>query len=206
MIVKLAGRNLKQFLRPLQRNKTVAKAGILGGITYGALGGAAIGNASNAKLDKYNNIKRDSKGNIERKPGTSTTKRVLTGILSGAILGGGIGLGASHYIASDLDNTKKEFTKFTKQFKRFGRDFTSSRPKRFGESEIKSFFTKHTGKSHTSIRTKAEASKVYRNLAKIHHPDAGGDSKLFQQITSDWNEVKNSDWFEKLAFFISKRK
>lgn len=49
-------------------------------------------------------------------------------------------------------------------------------------------------------KTKAEATKKFREAAMKHHPDRpGGSHEKMTQLNNAWDSIKNSDWFDKLA-------
>jgi uncharacterized protein YdaT len=46
---------------------------------------------------------------------------------------------------------------------------------------------------------KLEAKQVYREAARKHHPDMGGNAEKFKKLSTDWEGIENSNWFQKLA-------
>ena len=52
-----------------------------------------------------------------------------------------------------------------------------------------------------SEKTKAEVKKKYLEMAKKHHPDRGGDASKMKNVTSAYDDIKKSPWFEKLSFW-----
>lgn len=44
-------------------------------------------------------------------------------------------------------------------------------------------------KYFNDIETYAEADRLYRELAKKHHPDKGGDTVIMQEINAEYQEV-----------------
>ena len=67
----------------------------------------------------------------------------------------------------------------------------------------KDFFKEH-GTSIKLIKSKADAKKIYREAARKHHPDLGGNVEKFKKLSTHWEDVENSDWFQKLASLRSK--
>ena len=195
-------KNLKQLLRPFQRNKAIVGVPTV----LGALSGASIGNGSNIKIDKWGDKEIDSKtGKYKRNKNTNTAKRTLIGAVVGATAGGLVG----RYVAGQKDYSKQNWRKWGKEFQRdwdknFGKDRWQYRQR--GEAkmppppktDLESFFKEH-GHDHTQFKTKAEAKKVYREAARKHHPDMGGDPEKFKKLSTDWEGIENSEWFHKLA-------
>lgn len=62
---------------------------------------------------------------------------------------------------------------------------------------------------HTEFETKAELTKEFRRLSKIHHPDVGGTKEAFQALQNEYEQlekvvgVTNDDpennWFQQLT-------
>ena len=46
-----------------------------------------------------------------------------------------------------------------------------------------------TMKHFTNIQTIEEAKKLYRELAKINHPDRGGDNAIMQEINNEYDFI-----------------
>ena len=40
---------------------------------------------------------------------------------------------------------------------------------------------------------------AFKNLAKKHHPDRGGDESKFKQINEAYSQIKNQEWSVVLA-------
>jgi hypothetical protein len=55
---------------------------------------------------------------------------------------------------------------------------------------IKNFRPWHVFKLDPKKATKADVDKAFRKLALKHHPDAGGDRKVFEKLVSMKNSVK----------------
>lgn len=77
-----------------------------------------------------------------------------------------------------------------------GGGFHMPQPKK--KTDVATFFKEH-GHNHTKITTKAQAKKVYRDAAMKYHPDRGGNEEKFKKLSTDWEGVENSGWFNKLA-------
>ena len=71
----------------------------------------------------------------------------------------------------------------------FSSFFTSSKVEK-----AKSFF------GIGNAKTKDEAKAAYKNLVKQHHPDLGGDERTMKEVNNHWDNIKDSSWFQKLAF------
>jgi hypothetical protein len=80
--------------------------------------------------------------------------------------------------------------------KRYG--YRPSAPKPKFTNNIKDFFKEH-GYDYSKIKTKLEAKRVYREAARKHHPDMGGNAEKFKKLSTDWEGIENSNWFQKLA-------
>lgn len=50
-----------------------------------------------------------------------------------------------------------------------------------------------------SVKTKAEAKAIFKQQALKHHPDRGGSTEKMKEVNEAWDNVKNHDWFKKLA-------
>jgi hypothetical protein len=50
------------------------------------------------------------------------------------------------------------------------------------------------------VKTKKEAAKAYRDFMTRNHPDRGGDPEKAKAGNNAWDKLKNSEWYEKLAF------
>lgn len=59
---------------------------------------------------------------------------------------------------------------------------------------------KDLGIPHT-VKTKMEAKTHFRNLARKHHPDLGGDAEKMKKINNDFEDLQKTQWFAKLAFW-----
>lgn len=66
------------------------------------------------------------------------------------------------------------------------------------EYEARTTF-KNFGVDTSRIKTKKQFDERYRFLAKKHHPDIGGSTKNMQTINVAKDNLKKSDWYEKLA-------
>ena len=183
-IIKLA-MNFKQAIRPIQRNKSLMGKNIALGASIGGFTGMTIGQVKNLKQHKDSN----------------DTKNVLLGAGIGALTGSGIGAlrGLGESIVSDY---RKNFKKRTDHlFKNFNKDFDSAINLRKTVPNPSSFFKEHGNISHTLIKTKKQAKDIYRNAARIHHPDFGGNEEKFKNLSSNWESIRNSEWFNKLASY-----
>jgi hypothetical protein len=181
-IIKLA-MNFKQAIRPMQRNKSLMGRNIALGASLGGFTGMTIGQVKNLKQHK------DS----------SDTKNVLLGAGIGALAGSGIGAlrGLGESIMSDH---RKNFKKRSDHlFKNFNRDFGNAINPRKMIPDPSSFFKEHGNISHTLIKTKKQAKDIYRNASRVHHPDMGGNQEKFKDLSTNWESIKNSEWFNKLA-------
>lgn len=52
------------------------------------------------------------------------------------------------------------------------------------------------------VKTKAEAKAKYRDMAKQHHPDRGGDTRKMQDINSEWDKFQKHPDFSKLSHVL----
>jgi len=50
------------------------------------------------------------------------------------------------------------------------------------------------------VATKKEVTNHFRDLAKKHHPDKGGSEQYMRDINNAYDNIKKSEWFDKLAF------
>lgn len=51
-----------------------------------------------------------------------------------------------------------------------------------------------------SVSTKAEITRAYRDKARQHHPDKGGDPEKMKRLNDAMEKIRESSWFSKLAF------
>lgn len=260
-IIKLA-RNLKQMLRPIQRNKKFV--GAMAGI--GAVGGATVGNAASIETDVRGNVKTDKYGNVQHSKNRG--RNVLIGAGIGGLLGGASGTrhavrmdrdinlphakfmraikSDTRKIQRDRENFRKSFGErsfdndfkyerktggfgdsfkrsqysapkpppapdyedFDSFFKKFKQEYsynTTPPPPRMKmpkPSPHESFFKEHGNINHTDITTKKQAKNIYREAARKHHPDMGGNEETFKKVSTDWENIQNGGWFNKLAMII----
>jgi Skp family chaperone for outer membrane proteins len=66
------------------------------------------------------------------------------------------------------------------------------------KTEIRDFFKEH-GRDYTNIKTKLKAKRVYHEAARKYHPDMGGNAEKFKKLSTNWEDIENSGWFNKLA-------
>ena len=52
------------------------------------------------------------------------------------------------------------------------------------------------------VKTKAEAKSRYREQAKKHHPDRGGDTRTMQDINAAWDKYQSHPDFSKLGHML----
>lgn len=124
-----------------------------------------------------------------------TTGATLVGASLGAIpLASSIR--ASQKYADEFENAYKGFYKSMNK----GEDETL---KILGLSKKSNGIFKLDG---ARVTTKAELKKVFRNFYKKHHPDQGGDPKRFILGRKIWDNLKNSEEFQKLAYFYAKNR
>lgn len=48
------------------------------------------------------------------------------------------------------------------------------------------------------VKSTSDLKKHFRELAKKHHPDMGGDPERFRSMNEDFNSIKDSRWYKKL--------
>lgn len=139
----------------------------------GAAIGSGLGGASSYFTDKSN--KKMSKGR----------KRVniLAGMAGGGVLGGSFGR---------ISGMKPRPSSYSGSYGRGGSTF--ARP-----TNPKKYFSTLglSGKE----KTKADIGRSFKNLAKKHHPDRhGGSHETMQNINDAYRDLKQTSWFQKLAY------
>jgi len=126
--------------------------------------------------------------------------------LGGAAVGAGLG----GYMQGDMLRFNKKMRNRTRDFRNYFRSWNKGwgdwsrqggnwerfrrEPPRASVDKAKKYF------NIEKIKTKDEAKNVYRDLVKKHHPDKGGDEHTMKEINNHWDQIKHSDWFQKLAF------
>lgn len=58
----------------------------------------------------------------------------------------------------------------------------------------------------SKVKTKKEVKKVYRNKVKKTHPDRGGSAEEFDKVKKEWDAIKNTPGWEKLAYILKQAK
>lgn len=137
-------------------------------------------------------------------------------IYTGAAIGGiaGASLGSMYKSLKTLnefrtDGTSNEYKKHFRDHKSWD-DFFKQQQQHSGGSRGRSYYNgggSDLGSIHSDLKappggfkTKAEATKHYRQMARKHHPDRGGKTEDMQKINSAWGKFKkHPDGFEKLA-------
>ena len=195
--------NLKQFLRPLKRNK----ANAIGLPLASGLMGAAIGGALGSRSNQKDGIKRKHR------------------IIAGALIGGTIGVSSGIHEIKILDRNKLYAAKAMRRFKNkarqrkrewqeefkrkwensdFGKSGFNPPPPRSKAPSInhEHFFKEH-GIDHTTITTKKAAKNHYRRIVMANHPDTNPNvnPNKIKNITSNWEGIENGEWFHKLASY-----
>jgi outer membrane lipoprotein SlyB len=80
-------------------------------------------------------------------------------------------------------------------------------PPRRPSADHAAFFKEHGNIDHTTISTKKQAEKIYKDAARKHHPDMpGGNTEKMKKINNDWDSIRNSPWFDKLAMIMRRLK
>ena len=113
-----------------------------------------------------------------------------------AFIAAGLGAGAFGFIGHTGLDARLRFKNFERRFSGSSASHWRSTPavSRHGIEKAKSFF------GIGNAKTKAEAKKVYKDFARKHHPDLGGDEHKMKEVNNHWDTVEASDWFNKLAF------
>lgn len=55
------------------------------------------------------------------------------------------------------------------------------------------------------VKSKAEAKAAYKEVARKHHPDLGGDPEKMKDINAAWDDFKRSTAFQKLSMAYWRR-
>lgn len=126
-------------------------------------------------------------GKIKNKNGKNTRQRnTKIGAWTGAAIGATAGAYGKIKLLEAIKNSR------SKQY-----NYSMPKPPT-KSSDIQKFFKEYGG-DYSKIKTKLDAKKVYRDAARKHHPDAGGNPEMFKKLSTDWENVESSKWFTKLA-------
>lgn len=139
------------------------------GVALGGLAGAGLG---------Y--VRAPNKTKAEKE---NRKYHALRGGLLGGALGVYVGLGTAAY----------KHKGFVRRYNRSS-SFGANRP----TPHYKESFS-HFGMTGGET-TKAEAIRKFRDKAMKYHPDRpGGSDAKMRDLNAHWENIKNSDWFDKLA-------
>ena len=136
--------------------------------------------------DEYEKIKKDH-----------LRKAHLGSMAVNAAIYGGLGAMTGHNLKKNLNAHGvhgKDFKpggRFHKKNPFNGRDFSASADPMHAHHQ-------HLGTTGKE-KTKAEVKKKYREQARKHHPDLGGDAEHFKKVNNAYDHVEKSPWFSKLA-------
>lgn len=145
-------------------------------------GGAALGGYTSL-LTTDTDLNHYKKKN-RKKQAQKIRNRVLGGMIRGGITGG---------ILASVFN-RPRYNPFE------GRSYYSGSSTHANIHEnIKTDIGKQFHSNLNSLKTKAEATRVFREAAMKHHPDKGGSVEAMKDINGIWNEFKKYK-FNKLAY------
>lgn len=120
--------------------------------------------------------------------------------IAGGVLGGILGTAVGHDIHVFKSN-RRHHTNWTSGKKGYhnssGEFIHETAPV---DSHLKSF-----GLNSKSYKTKAEYTKHFKTELHKNHPDKGGSTKKFQNLSAARDSVHKSPWFNKLAHLILKK-
>jgi hypothetical protein len=212
---KFSDRVLRQ-LKPDRYGKVPLVGGLIGAST-GALMGASAHAETKALLSRQIG-RAKSKKEKDRLRTAIKNQSLPKSMLVGASLMGGFGgaLGAKaqrNILKSRIHDVNVMRTlkgqarsrrrAWEKAWSRFNKDWEDAFRGSRGGNPFRRAADPGTAKSFFGIggaKTKAEVAKAYKAMAKKHHPDAGGSVEKMQEVNKHYDNIKNSDWFNKLAF------
>lgn len=234
-IVKLAAMNFKQMIRPVQRNKgfvgTMASIGALSGASVGAKTAYKTDIYGNIEWKNGRAVKKPGASVLKR----SLIGAAVGGTIGGTVGGIKAGkfdenkkrlknlIRKSNNFRRERSNQRSSFgngwsSKHDDFYDDFFKKFENSSSRGSGyrpppppptrpTADHASFFKEYGGIDHTKITTKAQAKKIYKDAAKKYHPDMpGGNTEKFKKLSTDWESISNSPWFEKLAMIMQRLK
>ena len=120
-------------------------------------------------------------------------KGKIDAILRGARKGGSIGLLGGLWAAGTIKRMKNPGGRSYGGYGRSGSSFRSPRP---SSSDLGTIGV------NTGAKTKKEVTDAYKKMVKKHHPDLGGDTAKMQEVNSAMDNIKKTDWFQKLAYLM----
>ena len=174
-----------------------APAAIVAGACIGGSKGRKAGIAkAKAELGEYKDLSNKEKRLYRKMVGESAERSSEKGALAGAVLLGALLAGTyipyskaqSHLFGFEAEKN------FHRGYKTSAGGFRGSRNFSYTVGPARAF-----NRKLSEYASKGDVHKEYKRLAKLYHPDLGGDVEKMKKINEEWEKIQKTDWFNKLA-------
>lgn len=170
-----------------------APAAIIAGACIGQKAGIA---KAKAELGEYKDLSNKEKRLYRKMVGESAERSSEKGALAGAVLLGALLAGTyipyskaqSHLFGFEAEKN------FHRGYKTSAGGFGGSRNFSYTVGPARAF-----NRKLSEYASKGDVHKEYKRLAKLYHPDLGGDVEKMKKINEEWEKIQKTDWFNKLA-------
>jgi hypothetical protein len=169
---------------------------VVGGCIGGSKGRKAGIAKAKAELGEYKDLSNKEKRLYRKMVGESAERSSEKGALAGAVLLGALLAGTyipyskaqSHLFGFEAEKN------FHRGYKTSAGGFRGSRNFSYTVGPARAF-----NRKLSEYASKGDVHKEYKRLAKLYHPDLGGDVEKMKKINEEWEKIQKTDWFNKLA-------